>query len=341
MKPTNCNRGSEITRMSRALAFVAALAGVATNAATLADDVAKVGTCTIRVNGGALTSVQCFGATGATPGVLRFTGAAIDPNGQWEASWDYLGDLDPNGNASLAGSATITNKGTASASFDFQFEVPVCPFIKSGAKMGGACTLKLVTNANGGTISTPGGSSVFGALADAAVSARLFYGPFDMGSPSAGSAETLNAFGAPYPSYNVGTVEKSFGVRHELGLSDGDQVVLTSKLVLGAETSEFVACGERDQKAGTSAAALSPAAGTAPVAHVAQPPATSAPSAAPALPDAPTSSTVRRDEADEKRVTISAGPSGNGRPIAKKAPAPKKPPVAKKPPAKKRPPPRR
>ncbi|MFO0829709.1 MAG: hypothetical protein U0572_16330 [Phycisphaerales bacterium] len=282
-----------------------------------------IGTFSIRVNGGAVHTVQCFASASEEAGCVRFQGATVDPAGTWEASWDYVADLDPNGTAKLVGSATMTNKTGSALDFDAAFDVPLCPFIQSGAKMGGSCAVKITTNENGGAISTAGGSQVFGALADDSITAKLFHGPFNMGSTGAGVAQTMNSFGAPVPNYNVGAITSDFGVRHIFKLTDGDVATLTSTIVVGGDPADFVACG-------SSVGATPAPNGGVPVAASAQAdgraPAAAPPIAQPAAPP-PTSSTVTLgDDGSNKRITISAGPSG-AKSVRKPVPPARKPPV--------------
>lgn len=315
--------GSSGHSLARPLAVLAAvgacsLAGVAQAQAGLD----AVGTFGLRANGGALHSVQSFATQGADANTVRFVGSAMDPGGAWEASWDYIADLDPNGNAKLNGAATILNKSAAAIDFDVTFEVPICPFIQTGSKMGGSCTIKLTTNANGGAISTQGGNSVFSALADGASGSKLFHGPFNMGSTGSGTAQTGNVFGAPFPAAAAAAVTEEFGLRHVFKLTDGDTALITSNLVVGGEPANFVQCQQ-------AAAPSAPAAPSTPVAP-------SAPAVAGG--SGPTTSSVTLGASTSTKVTISAdkgtkkkAASSSNRPKSKAAAASSK--SAKKQPA--------
>lgn len=271
--------------------------------------VGSIGSFGVRANGGALHSVQSTATAGAEAGTVRFIGSAVDPGGAWEASWDYIADLDPNGNAKLNGSATVLNKSAEAAEFDIVFEVPICPFIQSASKMGGSCTIKLTTNANGGAISTQGGHSVFTALADGASGSKLFHGPFNMGSTGSGTAQTGNVFGAPFPASSAAAVNDDFGVRHVFKLTDGDTVLLTSNLVVGGEPGNFVQCqGQAQPQAASSG---SPAASPVQAAVVI------------ATGSGPTSSAVTLGASAGGKVTISADKGTKKKPAASKSPKPK------------------
>jgi hypothetical protein len=349
--PRNEHHGSK-RPTSLAAALSGAVAAVALASPALAQST-PVGTFTIRVNGGALHSVQSFAQAGASAGTVRFTGSSVDPGGAWEASWDYVADLDPNGNAKLTGSATVKNKGAAASEFEVDFAAPICPFIQSAAKMGGSCSVKIITDANGGAISTVGGKSVFAALADDAAGPKLFHGPFNMGSTGSGTAETANLFGAPFPASAVTAVTSDFGVRHQFKLTDGDAAIITSNLVLGGDPANFVACAEvvaappvaaaqaappLDPPAAPAPLPAEPVAAPLPVAAGAQPskqpsqqsgqPAgqMESPKAKPApvvqptqpKPGSPTQSTVRLGGTESGKVMLEQG-SGK-KPAAKKAP---------------------
>lgn len=288
----------EATRLvSRCFGGIAAVAALTlANAgfaqATNPSDDGAIGTFGLRANGGPLHSVQSEASPGATAGTLRFVGSAVDPAGTWEASWDYTADLDPHGNAKLNGSATILNKSAAAIDFDLAFEVPMCPFIKTGSKMGGSCTIKITTNQNGGAISTPGGNAVFSALADGGAGAKLFHGPFNMGSTGSGTAQTANLFGAPFPAMSTPAISDRFGIRHTFKLTDGDTALLTGNLVVGGDESNFVECeSEADNE--PAAAMQGPSSPAEPLV------------AKSAASDGPTKSAITLGATSSNRVTIS------------------------------------
>jgi hypothetical protein len=297
-------RAARSSRKARRLellgaAVIAALAGfgwsggfVSAAAAQTASNMNAIGTFGLRANGGPLHSVQCEASAASDPSMVRFVGSAVDPNGLWEASWDYSADLDPNGNAKLTGAATIKNKAVEPIDFDVVFEVPICPFIKVASRMGGSCTIKLTTNQNGGAISTQGGNAVFIALADSANGPKIFHGPFNMGSSGSGIAQTANLFGAPFPTATTAAVNESFGVRHLFKMTDGESVLLTSMLVVGGEVSNFVECEQASAANGSGGVASAPAVAPA------------APAVASAASNAPTSSSVKLGASNSNKVTI-------------------------------------
>jgi hypothetical protein len=323
------------------------IAAVLAAPAALAQTAPSVGVFTVRVNGGAVHSIQCFAEPGPDANSVVFKGGSSDSGGAWDVSWQYTADLDPNGGAKVIGAATVVNKSADKLDYDVSFEVPLCPHISSGAKMGGTCTLKLVTNDNGGVLSTAPGNAIFNATADGMVGPKIFHGPFNMGSTGSGTAQTMNAFGAPFPGHNVGSVNEDFGMRHLFSLTDGDSVIITTNLVVGGDPSNFVSCP--DAKAadsdGDAPSAPPPAEPAAPpAAPPANPPSgggsDDAMVAPPALPGEPSVSTVVFGDDAPKKVTLSAGPS-KGTKAIKKSSTPKKAsaasskkPVTKKAPAK-------
>ncbi len=247
--------------MGPALLMTALAAVVATPLhAQAGNPLDAVGTFGLRANGGALHSVQSMASPGVDASSVRFVGSAVDPGGLWEASWDYQADLDPTGNAKLTGAATIVNKSNEAVDFDLVFEVPICPFIQSASRMGGSCTIKLTTNANGGAISCLGGNSVFTALADGMSGGKIFHGPFNMGSTGSGTAQTANMFGAPFPAMPSAAVTSEFGLRHVFKLTDGDTVLITSNLIVGGDPANFVECQQAASAAGNAQASVAPAA---------------------------------------------------------------------------------
>lgn len=282
-----------VSRCFGGLAAVAALtlASAGFGQATGAD---AIGTFGLRANGGPLHSVQSEATLGADAGTVRFIGSAVDPAGAWEASWDYTADLDPHGNAKLNGSATILNKSASAIDFDLVFEVPMCPFIKTGSKMGGSCTIKITTNQNGGAISTPGGNAVFSALADGGTGAKLFHGPFNMGSTGSGTAQTANLFGAPFPAMTTPAISDRFGIRHTFKLTDGDTALLTGNLVVGGDPANFVECAEEENEP------AAPAASVQGVTNPAEPMVAKSPASG-----SPSKSAVTLGATSSNRVTIS------------------------------------
>lgn len=253
----------------------------------------KVGVFSVRVNGGAVNTIQCIGAPGADASSMQFQGAWADPSGSCQASWDYSVDLDPTGNAKIVGAATVVNNGSEKADFDLAFEVPICPHISSGAKMGGSCTLKLTTSANGGALTTAPGDAIFAGLVDGNNGPKLFHGPFNMGSTGSGTAQTMNAFGAPFPGHNVNAVMDDFGVHHVFGLTDGESVIITSNVILGGEQENFVECPEAS--GGDQMPEEAQASGGEP--------------AEPGSPGAPSSSSVVVGEDASDKVTLKASKS--------------------------------
>lgn len=294
-------------------AMAATLLGLAASSTALA----QVGTFTIRMNDGAVHSVGSVASFNAEPGTLRFTGSAVDPGGQWEATWDYVADLNPHGNAKIVGEALVFNKSAAPADFDVRFRVPVCPLIMNGAKMGGSVTIKLTASENGGIVSCPPGQQAFAAMADDVIGAKLFHGPFNMGTTGSGTAQTMNLFGAPFPNMNVPAVAADFGVRHIFKLSDADKVSFVSNLVLGGDPNNFVECAQQ-AAAAAPAQPVQPASPAAPAVPAA-PPAVQQAAVDPVAPNAPsTSSTVVGAGSDSGKRVISTEGS------AKKNAAPKR-----------------
>lgn len=291
-------------------AMTAAVLGLAATSSALG----QAGTFTIRMNDGAQHSVTTSPSLNVEPGTLRYTGSAVDPAGQWEASWDYVADLDPNGNAKLVGSATVLNKSSALGEFDVRFRVPICPLIMNGAKMGGSCTIKLTASENGGVVSCPPGHQVFGAMADDVIAAKLFHGPFNMGTTGSGTCQTQNIFGAPFPAMNVPEVSSDFGVKHIFKLTDADSVQITTSITLGGDANNFVECASQAQAA---QAPASPAMPSGPVNEPTQV------VSAPVAPGAPSSSAVTIGGGDDgaKRVISAKGTPAPRNAMPKRAPS--------------------
>jgi len=174
------------------------------------------GTVEISINGAAPvvhgTTATAAATDAGGDGTLRFVGNAIDPEGLWSLQWDYAADLDPTANAKVTGTATLTNHGGVPVSVDVRVRLPLCPAIAVGSVLGGTC------------------------------SAKLFYGPFHMGTTGSGTAQTQQLFGAPFPSMNAPAIADDIGMRHRLTVTAGDAVEVRTVLFVCGAPENFVAC---------------------------------------------------------------------------------------------------
>jgi hypothetical protein len=192
----------------------------------------------VATDGESPTSFEIEGV--ATDDGIRFKGARRDSARQVTITWNWLADLDPRGNARLAGLASILNHAAEKREFDVRVAMPLDPLIMEGSQIGGRVRVTLVMNDDGGRLDVPIGESVWSAMVDDEVGKTLHNGPFAMGGTGAGTTVTDANFGAPYPGFESASVEDGFGIRHHFRLTGGDEARFESELLITGEEENFI-----------------------------------------------------------------------------------------------------
>ncbi len=195
-------------------------------------------TVEVATDGGEPTAFEIEGV--ATDEGIRFQGSRRDSARQVTISWNWLADLDPRGNARLAGLASILNHSAEKREFDVRVAMPLDPLIMEGSRIGGRVQVTLVMDDDGGRLDVPIGQAVWSAMIDDEVGKSLHNGPFAMGGAGAGTAVTDAHFGAPYPGLESASVEDGFGMRHHFRLTGGDEARFESELLLAGEEKDFI-----------------------------------------------------------------------------------------------------
>jgi hypothetical protein len=195
-------------------------------------------TVEVATDGGEPTAFEIEGV--ATDEGIRFQGSRRDSARQVTISWNWLADLDPRGNARLAGLASILNHSAEKREFDVRVAMPLDPLITEGSRIGGRVRVTLVMDDDGGRLDVPIGQAVWSAMVDDEVGKTLHNGPFAMGGTGAGTAVTDANFGAPYPGFEAASVEDGFGIRHHFRLTGGDEARFESELLLGGDEANFI-----------------------------------------------------------------------------------------------------
>jgi hypothetical protein len=192
----------------------------------------------VATDGGEPTTFQIEGV--ATEEGIRFEGSRHDSNRQVTVAWNWIADLDPRGNARLAGLASVVNHASEKREFDVRVSMPIDPLITEGSRIGGRVRVTLVMDGDGGRLDVPFGQSVWSAMVDDEVGKTLHNGPFAMGGSGAGTAVTDASFGAPYPGLDSASVEDGFGIRHRFRLTGGEEARFDSEVILGGDEADFI-----------------------------------------------------------------------------------------------------
>jgi hypothetical protein len=187
---------------------------------------------------------------------FNFTGQLQDPDNifdpQWALEWNFNGDPNPAGSASLGNGLTIRNlSDTETLTFTVTIILDLtAPTSGPITQYGGGIGFTLNTDAGGGSLTAPGGVSDGRALWTPLINgqefenlwsagydpAQLFAAPYSFGSGGAGSvaipARNFNQAGTTYWGPAATT---SIGVMFDVVLTPGDYITDTGTFaVVGA-----------------------------------------------------------------------------------------------------------
>ncbi len=151
-------------------------------------------------------------------------------------TWNFNVDPDPNGNAVYNGATIVKNNGTSAVSTKTTIEFSLCPEITASSLFGGSANVKLTANANGGAITCGSGPHLVGVLINGAPTVVNYWCPFSMTSGGAGTAQTSNAFGQPFPSLPGPSVVNTIGQFTSFTVTDGDTASFTSSTIAAGVT---------------------------------------------------------------------------------------------------------
>jgi hypothetical protein len=178
----------------------------------------------------------------ADDGALLYEGALDEDTAGWAVAWSFEFDPDADDDRSLAGEAEFLNTGGQSKEYRFELSVPVCPWIEHSSSIGGTAHLSLITDEDGGQLSSIGTNPVWAMTADDAVAHETFSAPFLFGGSGQGNMSTSEIFGAPFPSEPGPAVEDAMGLQLQFRLTGGERATFMSLLVLGADGNDLHEC---------------------------------------------------------------------------------------------------
>ena len=216
------------------LAMVAAAAGPGTPVETAsAPGVGPVAVIRLVVDEGRTASIKVPGRI--EPEGLRFKGTHRLGETGLAIAYDWLADLDPRGGATCKGRFQVSNEGDADRRLMLEVRFPLDPLIVEEARLGGSVDVRLTLDEGGGKVEIPSGEALWTVLVDGRPVRALHPGPFVMGGARRGESRVDGSFGAPYPSFVTSPITDGVGMRHQLGLTEGESIRFDCDLhVVGA-----------------------------------------------------------------------------------------------------------
>ncbi|MBT8485892.1 MAG: hypothetical protein HKO59_07065 [Phycisphaerales bacterium] len=176
--------------------------------------------------------------------VMRFEGELLDPGGDWFVIWSFDVNPDPREPVSIRGDADFQNLSGSDIDFEFVFTAPVCPVILNASRLGASVSARLLSSADGGSITADPGESVWAALPDGVIAERLFWGPFALTASGAGTSSTSANFGTPYPSEPGPPIETDLAFRLNFTLTSNDTAEFGSNLYADGDPENLRVCAE-------------------------------------------------------------------------------------------------
>lgn len=186
---------------------------------------AATATVSYSINAGVPQSLSIVATTTVTGNQLFSASTAL--NGV-TLTWNYAGDLDPEGIAVLNGSTTIKNDTALAITVMVDFEAAICPGLVGDILLGGSASIKLIADAGGGVLGCgPLDNALVCAISDGTPMATPYYCPFSMAESGAGTISTSTQFGTPFPSLPGPDQLASLGHRINVLVSPGDKAILS------------------------------------------------------------------------------------------------------------------
>ena len=121
-------------------------------------------TLAVATDGGGASIFEIDGL--ATEEGILFAGSRHDPARKVTVTWHWLADLDPRGNARLAGDASVLNHADDKREFDVRVAMPLNPLVTNASRIGGRVRVTLAMDDDGGRLEVPFGQSVWTAMVD-------------------------------------------------------------------------------------------------------------------------------------------------------------------------------
>ena len=165
-------------------------------------------------------------------GSYHFGGELVDPEGNWELSWNFNADLNPFEQLLISGPITVQNLSTESTDFTLTATFPVCPPSPNENLMGGIAVIGMTSNPGGGSVTCPKGDSIWTLRVDGEPVQQMFYGPYDMTAGGASNFAVSSNFGIPIPSAPAPPVLGALAIRYRFQLTDGDVCAINSSVTI-------------------------------------------------------------------------------------------------------------
>lgn len=147
--------------------------------------------------------------------------------GTTKVIFNYVADINPQGNAVINGSTTFENNSADTVIGSTFFTVNICPTV-TASMIGGIASAKLICNADGGLLTCgPGTEWLATTVSDGLAVQPLYFCPFELTKTGAGSSTTNMNFGLPIPSMTGPGTLGSLGHSTNFIISPGDKVVFT------------------------------------------------------------------------------------------------------------------
>ncbi len=179
-------------------------------------------------------------------GRFKFTQEIVDGSGM-VILVNHTVDSVSNPQVSFTGQVKYTNTSTTEHSVNTKLVFQACPVIPGGTLFGGAVSFLVQTNADGGGVTcAPGSLAAWQALINEEVSHNLFFCPFQMTKTGSGSLQTSTNFGTPVPSKVGPDLAESIGMHHNISVTGGEAVTLTSAMVVKSLGSPSTCPGDLD-----------------------------------------------------------------------------------------------
>ncbi len=190
----------------------------------------------VQVDGGVPMIYEIEGLISNSPDAgVAFVGLIESPDGDWQIAYDLNASLNDNGDDVIAGALTVDNMSGETMPFYASVNIPMCPLASNTSLIGGLVSIALQTDADGGAVSSTSGPAVWSAALDGQVVQSLFWSPYSLATSGAGSMQTYNIFGNPFPGMPAAGMSDGIEVTYDFSLTSGDHAVINTTFVVGVD----------------------------------------------------------------------------------------------------------
>ncbi len=177
---------------------------------------------------------------GTDAGGGLFTYAGTDVHDATGVILDF--DLDGHPDGRLGGDLVITNPSLSAVELSLLVTLPINEM--PDTLLRGSADLELITDDDGGSVTSVGGAPVWLSFIDGApvLSATLFPDPFEIVLSGAGRDGVSSAFGRP-DGIAGPSASKSMGLLIQFSLTPGDQVSLSGVLIIPGPATSVLLIG--------------------------------------------------------------------------------------------------